>query len=91
MAASIFRVPANKELFFQALNEQGLAVQSMRSATQVRQGEQLVCGGCHNPRHRVSASDRVVPLALRCAPSDADTGCRRLADRSAIRGSCSPC
>ncbi len=67
--SALFEVPANKELFFQALNEQGLAVQSMRSATHVRQGERLVCGGCHNPRHRVSAASQPVPLALLRAPS----------------------
>jgi hypothetical protein len=67
--SAFFSVPANKELFFQALNEQGLAVQSMRSATQVRQGERLVCAGCHVPRHRVSAPSQIVPLALRRAPS----------------------
>ncbi|NLX55379.1 MAG: hypothetical protein GXY58_09730 [Planctomycetaceae bacterium] len=67
--SAYFRVPANKELFFQALNAEGLAVQSMRSATHVREGEQLVCAGCHNQRHRVSFPATPVPLALRRAPS----------------------
>ena len=65
-----FRVPANMELFFQTLNEDGLAVQSMRSATHVREGEQLVCGGCHTPRHRVTTASDVLPIALRRAPSE---------------------
>lgn len=65
-----FRVPANMELFFQALNADGLAVQSMRSATHVREGEQLVCGGCHTPRNRVTTATDVLPIALRRAPSE---------------------
>ncbi len=64
-----FSVPANVELFFQALDENGLAVQSMRSATHVRQGENLVCAGCHEPKNRVAATSERVPLALLRQPS----------------------
>ena len=53
-----FIVPANKELFFQALDEQGLAVQSMRSATYLQEGERLVCQGCHEPQAPASPSRR---------------------------------
>jgi hypothetical protein len=67
--SAFFRVPANKELFFQALNAEGVAVQSMRSATHVRENEQLVCAGCHNPRHRVSEPSITLPLALRTPPA----------------------
>ncbi len=68
--SAYFRVPANRELFFQALNADGLAVQSMRSATQVREDEHLVCAGCHNPRHRVSEPLARVPLAFLSAPAE---------------------
>jgi len=47
-----FTVPTNRELFFQALDERGLAIQSMRSATYLQKGEHLVCHGCHEPKHR---------------------------------------
>ena len=47
-----FIVPANREIFFQAIDERGLAVQSMRSATYLHEGERLVCAGCHEPKHR---------------------------------------
>lgn len=63
-----FTVPARRELFFQALDERGLAVTSMRSATQLQPGEHLACQGCHEPRRRTSAP-RQTPLALRRAPS----------------------
>jgi len=64
-----FEVPANREIFFQALDEDGLAVQSMRSATHVRRGEHLTCVGCHEPKSRVAQSLDVTPLALNRPPS----------------------
>jgi hypothetical protein len=64
-----FTVPANKEIFFQALDEQGLAVQSMRSATHVHEGDRLVCAGCHDRPHRVGEARQTVPRALLREPS----------------------
>ncbi|MCK5001271.1 MAG: hypothetical protein KAS23_17125 [Anaerohalosphaera sp.] len=63
-----FVVPAGKELFFQALDEEGLAVQSMRSATWVQPGEKLVCQGCHEPRNRTPQAANV-PVAMQREPS----------------------
>jgi len=67
--SAYFTVPAKKELFFQALDENGLAIQSMRSATYVQPGENLVCQGCHEPRKRVAVAHGNTPLALRREPS----------------------
>ena len=39
--------PVGKTLYFQLLDEKGMAVHSMRSATYVHAGEQLSCAGCH--------------------------------------------
>jgi hypothetical protein len=64
-----FIVPAHKEIFFQALDEAGRAVQSMRSATYLQAGERLVCSGCHEPQHQSPPVPQKVPLALRGAPS----------------------
>jgi len=36
--------------FFQALDAQGRAVQTMRSATHVQPGQTLSCTGCHDSR-----------------------------------------
>ena len=44
--------PVGKALYFQLLDEQGMAVHSMRSATYVHPGEQLVCQGCHEDKWR---------------------------------------
>lgn len=65
-----FSVPARKELFFQALDEKGLAVQSMRSATYLQPGEMLVCQGCHEPRHRAPETPGSIPMAMRRKPSN---------------------
>jgi len=64
-----FTLPAHKEVFFQALDERGLAVQSMRSATYLQAGERLVCIGCHEPKHRSPPISQDVPLALGRPPS----------------------
>ncbi|MHC4628686.1 MAG: HzsA-related protein, partial [Planctomycetota bacterium] len=64
-----FTVPARKELFFQALDEDGLAVQSMRSATYLQPGERLVCQGCHEPRHRAPGMPSRLPKAMTREPS----------------------
>lgn len=64
-----FSAPANREMFFQALDEKGLAIQSMRSAAYLRSGENLVCQGCHEPKNTAPAVPAAAPLALRREPS----------------------
>ncbi len=64
-----FQAPVGKTLYFQALDEKGMAVQSMRSATYVHPGEQLTCLGCHEPKRRTTEPARSAPLAMRRAPS----------------------
>ncbi len=67
--SAYFNVPANVELFFQALDERGLAVQSMRSATYLVPGEKLSCKGCHEAQGRAPDAAQSVPMALRREPS----------------------
>lgn len=50
--SAYFRVPAGVIVFFQALNEQGVAVQTMRGATHVQPGQTLSCIGCHESRQQ---------------------------------------
>ena len=69
-----FIVPAHRELFFQALDEEGLAVQSMRSATHAQEGEHLTCVGCHEPKYKTAITPAATPLALRRAPSRPEPG-----------------
>ena len=69
-AARIFKVPAYRELFFQLVDDRGMAVQSMRSGTAVRHGEKLVCQGCHEQKHQAATAPGAIPLALRRPPSE---------------------
>ena len=48
--SAYFKVPTGYEIFFQALDENGAAIQSMRSTTALVPGEQLSCQGCHEPK-----------------------------------------
>ncbi len=68
--SAYFEVPIDVPVYFQALDERGRAVQSMRSLTYVHRGEQMTCLGCHEPRRSAPSSSRTaMPLALRRAPS----------------------
>jgi hypothetical protein len=62
-----FEMPPDIPVYFQGLDEQGRAVQTMRSLTYVHRGERLTCQGCHEPKRRAPArvEARAVPLALR--------------------------
>ncbi len=54
-----FRAPAGKPLLFQLLDENGMAVMSMRTLAYVQPGEVVGCVGCHEPR---DSTTRRVPL-----------------------------
>ena len=71
-----FRVPAGVTFFVQALDEQGVAVQTMRSATYVQPGQTVTCIGCHEPRN--TAPPNRPPLSSRACALANRTGARRL-------------
>ena len=70
-----FRMPAGKCVYFQALDANGLAVQSMRSATYIQPGRVLSCQGCHEPKHSGPPAGSAVPLAMRRAASGIQPEC----------------
>lgn len=45
--SAYFQAPVGKQLIFQALDDNYMAIQSMRSVAYVHPGEQLFCHGCH--------------------------------------------
>ena len=79
--SAYFEAPAGMPIYFQALDAQAMAVQSMRSLTYVHPGERLTCQGCHERKHRPPAHSvghshvppmgrpQTMPLALRRAAS----------------------
>jgi hypothetical protein len=67
--SAYFNLPAGVPVYFQVLDERGLAIQSMRSDTYVHFGERLLCRGCHEPRNAAPVVPKAVPLAFRQPPS----------------------
>ena len=67
--SAYFEAPVAKELIFQILDENKMAVQSMRSVAYVHPGEQLRCTGCHENNWFVSSSMPKMPLAMQREPS----------------------
>jgi len=68
-----FRAPSGVALFFQALDAQGRAIQTMRSATHVQPDQTLSCVGCHDSRKDAPPPARP-PLASLRAPSKITPG-----------------
>lgn len=71
--SAYFHAPAGVPLMFQALDEQGQAVQMMRSVTYLQPGETVSCIGCHEHRLTAPPRDRMA-LALRRTPSTIQPG-----------------
>ncbi|MBR5626602.1 MAG: NPCBM/NEW2 domain-containing protein, partial [Thermoguttaceae bacterium] len=65
-----FDMPVNVPVYFQVLDENGVAIQTMRSATYVHPGETLTCLGCHEGRHATAQNtESGNPIAFQRAPS----------------------
>ena len=61
--SAYFRAPARKPLYFQAVDEAGRAVQSMRSVVYLQPGEKRGCVGCHEPQAFSPAARRIASPA----------------------------
>ncbi|MCH5374002.1 MAG: hypothetical protein JJ992_08500, partial [Planctomycetes bacterium] len=66
--SAFFEIPSGIPVFFQAVDREGLAVQTMRSLTYVQPGQTLACVGCHEHRDTAPVSGGV-PLAVARGPS----------------------
>ena len=63
--SAYFKVPAEKAIFFLALDDQGRAVQRMRSYTHLMPGEVQGCVGCHASRSYLSPLGRAKEFVRR--------------------------
>ena len=54
--SAYFEVPANRNLFFQALDENFMQVQRMRTFVNLQPGERRSCIGCHEHRRQAPVS-----------------------------------
>ncbi len=58
--SAYFRAPASKPLYFQGVDEDGRAVQSMRTVVYLQPGERRSCVGCHEPPSTAPASGQAI-------------------------------
>lgn len=54
--SAYFKVPSDRFVYFQLLDEKGMMIQSMRSGTSVQSGEIAGCIGCHDNRNSASSN-----------------------------------
>ena len=65
--SACFRAPSGVNMFFQALDGEGMAIRTMRTITYLQPGQTLSCVGCHDSRNNAPPNSR--PLALNSEPS----------------------
>lgn len=71
--SAYFWAPSGVPVFFQALDAEGVAVQTMRTLTYLMPGQTLACVGCHESRD-TAPSPRGPVLAVRREPTRLATG-----------------
>jgi hypothetical protein len=69
-----FRVPSGMPVFFQAVDGEGLAIQTMRSLTYVWPKQTLSCIGCHESREAAPPMPGRLPIAAAREPSKLTPG-----------------
>ncbi len=63
--SACFQVPARTPLYFQALDEKGYAIQTMRSWSTLQPGETASCVGCHESKSQSALARGRTTMALR--------------------------
>lgn len=64
-----FKMPTGCAVYFQAIDDKGLCVMNMRSATYLHPGETLGCVGCHEPKNKAPSRGNKPPVAMSRPPS----------------------
>ncbi len=72
--SAFFRVPSGVSVFFQALDADGMALQTMRSLTYVWPSQTLSCVGCHESRDAAPPAAGPPPRAALREPSPLTPG-----------------
>ena len=66
--SAYFSVPAERFVYFQLLDENGMMIQSMRSGTFLMPGERAGCVGCHEDRLRSPLGPKPKPTLAMAKP-----------------------
>ncbi len=61
--SALFKIPANRPIIIQPLDEEGCAMQLMRSWFVGMPGENVSCSGCHESRHDATPTSRTIAAA----------------------------
>jgi hypothetical protein len=70
--SAFFAVPARTPVYFQAIDEKGHAIQTMRSWTTLQPGEFSSCVGCHESKNSAPPVRASVSLALKAGVESLD-------------------
>ncbi|MGO8676500.1 MAG: hypothetical protein ACLQVX_11595 [Limisphaerales bacterium] len=69
--SALFTVPARAPVYFQALDERGYALQTMRSWSTLQPGEYFACVGCHDHKNTAPPTDgHGFSLAMKAGPQE---------------------
>ncbi|MBT3375433.1 MAG: hypothetical protein HN742_14575 [Lentisphaerae bacterium] len=68
--SAFLEAPARTPLYFQALDKNGNAVQTMRSWSTLQPGEAFSCVGCHEPKNEAPPSAHKPSLAMAHGPQE---------------------
>jgi len=77
--STFFKVPARRNIYFQALDENFMEIQKMRTFVNFQHGEKRSCVGCHDPRDGTPMLQRPLAMskpAVAIAPQPGDKGPR---------------
>ncbi len=70
--SAFFELPARTPVYFQAIDEKGRAIQTMRSWATLQPGEVASCIGCHENKNTAPPVGSTVPLALQAGAEKLD-------------------
>jgi hypothetical protein len=68
--SACFNVPARTPVYFQAIDEKGQAVQSMRTWSTLQPGETFSCVGCHASKDETPTVTSKPTMAMRMGPQE---------------------
>ncbi|MBN2272198.1 MAG: hypothetical protein JXN61_16415 [Sedimentisphaerales bacterium] len=68
--SACFNVPARTPVYFQAIDANGRAVQSMRTWSTLQPGETFSCRGCHETKSQTPVADAKPTIAMRLGPQE---------------------
>ena len=63
--SAFFAVQARTPVYFQALDENGYVIQTMRSWSALQPGENFSCVGCHEPKNQAPLMNRTITMAVK--------------------------